>query len=144
MSRGRPRTLIDEDILKTVYGMSARFCSQEEIAEAVQITVKTLKKNNEFLRTYKKGFDKGKAMLRSKQFEIAMAGDKAMLIWMGKQHLGQCDNPLEMEIKLEELELKKTELNYKMNHDSEQSVEYEKLKDFLAVLTHGASIPKTE
>ena len=29
--------------------------------------------------------------LRRKQFELADSGDKTMLIWLGKQHLGQSD-----------------------------------------------------
>lgn len=37
----------------------------------------------------KKG--EGKEILRAKQFEVAMSGDKAMLIWLGKQYLGQND-----------------------------------------------------
>lgn len=31
--------------------------------------------------------------LRRKQFEMAMDGDVRMLIWLGKQYLGQKDNP---------------------------------------------------
>ena len=34
-----------------------------------------------------------KVALRKKQFDMAMAGDVRMLIWLGKQHLGQKDNP---------------------------------------------------
>lgn len=32
---------------------------------------------------------KGNSLLKTKQFKIAMEGDKAMLIWLGKQRLGQ-------------------------------------------------------
>ena len=31
--------------------------------------------------------------LRAKQVEMALAGDKSMLIWLGKQMLGQTDSP---------------------------------------------------
>lgn len=34
---------------------------------------------------------KGDELLRSKQFQVAMAGDKTMLIWLGKQRLNQSD-----------------------------------------------------
>ena len=34
-----------------------------------------------------------KVVLRKAQWEKAMAGDTKMLIWLGKQHLGQKDNP---------------------------------------------------
>lgn len=30
-------------------------------------------------------------MLRAKQFEVALGGDKTMLIWLGKQRLGQSE-----------------------------------------------------
>ena len=33
----------------------------------------------------------GQELLRRKQFDTAMAGDKTMLIWLGKQYLGQTD-----------------------------------------------------
>lgn len=33
----------------------------------------------------------GKELLRRKQFDTAMGGDKTMLIWLGKQYLGQAD-----------------------------------------------------
>ena len=38
--------------------------------------------------------------LRKKQFEMAMDGDVRMLIWLGKQYLGQKDTP---EVVTEEL-----------------------------------------
>jgi hypothetical protein len=35
----------------------------------------------------------GDKLLRQKQMEIAMKGDKTMLLWLGKQRLGQRDTP---------------------------------------------------
>lgn len=34
----------------------------------------------------------GESLLRKKQFDIAMEGDRTMLIWLGKQRLGQKEN----------------------------------------------------
>ncbi len=34
---------------------------------------------------------KGLISLRRKQYEVAMSGDKTLLIWLGKQYLGQSD-----------------------------------------------------
>ena len=34
-----------------------------------------------------------KKMLQDKQWEVAMEGNVQMLIWLGKQYLGQSDNP---------------------------------------------------
>lgn len=33
----------------------------------------------------------GRELLRKKQFDIALDGDKTMLVWLGKQYLGQTD-----------------------------------------------------
>jgi len=33
----------------------------------------------------------GKELLRGKQFQVAMEGDKTMLVWLGKQYLEQKD-----------------------------------------------------
>jgi len=46
----------------------------------------------------------GDRLLRVKQFEIAMTGDKTMLVWLGKQRLGQSEKN---EIKHEGIDLKK-------------------------------------
>ena len=35
---------------------------------------------------------KGDSLIHEKQFEIAQAGDKTMLVWLGKQRLDQSDN----------------------------------------------------
>jgi len=36
---------------------------------------------------------KGDTMLHTKQFQVAMNGNTSMLIWLGKQRLGQTDQP---------------------------------------------------
>ena len=41
---------------------------------------------------------KEKVELRKKQWEKAMDGDVRMLIWLGKQHLGQKDSPMDMNV----------------------------------------------
>ena len=38
--------------------------------------------------------DKKKKELEDKQWEVAMDGNVPMLIWLGKQHLAQCDKPI--------------------------------------------------
>ena len=41
-----------------------------------------------------------KVALRKKQFDMAMKGDVRMLIWLGKQYLGQCESPLVLQEEL--------------------------------------------
>lgn len=50
----------------------------------------------------------GRISLRRKQYELAMDGDKTMLIWLGKQWLGQHEP--EREIKTTKETIKKNEL----------------------------------
>ena len=38
-----------------------------------------------------------KQRLRKKQIEVALNGDRTMLIWLGKQMLGQAENPVSEE-----------------------------------------------
>ena len=38
---------------------------------------------------------KKKKALEEKQYEVAMEGNVQMLIWLGKQHLGQTDKPVD-------------------------------------------------
>jgi hypothetical protein len=43
---------------------------------------------SEYLRSKR---EKGNDLLLRKQYDIAMGGDKTMLIWLGKQRLGQSE-----------------------------------------------------
>ena len=49
------------------------------------------KQDGEFWRAYEKGFGRLKISLRRQQIESAKGGSVAMLIWLGKQLLGQAD-----------------------------------------------------
>lgn len=57
-------------------------------------------------RTYELGFAEcfkkfsagGKTSLRRLQFELARKGNATMLIWLGKQYLGQTDKPIAEEL----------------------------------------------
>ena len=47
-----------------------------------------------FADAYKKFSATGKTSLRRHQFDLAKKGNAAMLIWLGKQYLGQSDKPI--------------------------------------------------
>lgn len=95
--RGRPKKEIDYDAVEKLAMIQ---CTQEEIASFLNISTRTLQKDEEFLRIYKRGMDNGKISLRRKQFKIA---DKnpSMAIFLGKQYLGQTDK-IDNSITLEE------------------------------------------
>lgn len=83
---GRPKKVIDYDAVKKLASIMA---TQEEIATFLELSVKTLQKDKEFMRIYKEGLDKGKMSLRRMQMKSAEKGNVTMLIWLGKQYLGQ-------------------------------------------------------
>lgn len=91
---GRPRKEIDWDAVDKMAGI---MCTQVEICDLIGVCEDTLNSRSkekhgvtfsEYLRQ-KSQF--GKRSLRRKQYEVAMSGDRTMLIWLGKQWLGQCD-----------------------------------------------------
>lgn len=93
MAGGRPKLIIDYE---EVFKLSSIMCTQEEIASVLDISVRTLQRDDEFCRIYNKGLDNARMSLRRKQFKLA---DKntAMAIWLGKQYLGQVER-MEMNI----------------------------------------------
>jgi hypothetical protein len=83
---GRPKAKIDPEHVKALAGAG---CTVEEIAEFLSVNKKTLERR--FLIVMESGRLRRNVSLRRKQMELAMRGDKTMLIWLGKQCLGQSD-----------------------------------------------------
>jgi hypothetical protein len=61
----------------------------EEIAAKLDCSPDTLSRR--FAEEIERGRQSGRMSLRGKQFELAMKGNVAMCIWLGKQLLGQTD-----------------------------------------------------
>ena len=85
---GRPKKVIDYEAVEK---LAMLMCTEEEIANYLGISARTLQKDEEFLRIYKKGLDFGKMSLRRTQFKLAQKSS-AMAIFLGKQYLGQSDD----------------------------------------------------
>ena len=83
---GRPKKELDT---KLIARLSSIFCTNEEIASVVECHADTLADN--FSEYLKKGRSRGKMSLRRMQWEKAQTGNTTMLIWLGKQMLGQKD-----------------------------------------------------
>ncbi len=83
----RPRKEIDYVVVEKLASIQ---CTQEEIANFLEMSVRTLQRDEEFCRIYKKGQDNGKMSLRRYQFKLAEK-NTAMAIFLGKQYLGQRD-----------------------------------------------------
>lgn len=91
---GRPRIEID---WKEFDKLCAIHCTLREIAgwfdcseDTIELRVKE-KYGVTFTEHYSKRSSIGKVSLRRKQYQVAMNGNTALLIWLGKQHLGQSE-----------------------------------------------------
>lgn len=83
---GRHPIELDRD---QILRMAACMCTVEEIAYVMGCSKDTIERN--YMDALEEGRAKGRASLRRKQYEVAMTGDKSMLIWLGKQLLGQSE-----------------------------------------------------
>ncbi len=85
---GRPPIEIDYDLCEK---LARVLCTQAEIAAILGVSLSTLEHDKEFLRIHKRGLEVGKASLRRMQYKAAEEGNSTMLVWLGKQYLGQRD-----------------------------------------------------
>lgn len=89
---GHPRANID---LAMVYRAASIGCPNDEIAALCGVGRQTIydrvRLDPEFAAALERGRDEGKATLRRRQWQLAMAGNPTMLIWLGKQMLDQRD-----------------------------------------------------
>ena len=75
-------------------------CSGAQVASAIGVSADTLyrrcqkERGASFSAVLQEKRAKGEAYIRLKQFSVAMKGDRGMLIWLGKQWLGQRDRPV--------------------------------------------------
>ena len=92
----RPRKEIDKSQFEKLCGIQ---CTEEDICGVLDVTDKTLvgwcKRTYGvgFSEAYKKCSAGGKMSLRRYQIDCAKRGNASMLIWLGKQYLGQKDQP---------------------------------------------------
>ena len=91
--RGRPRFVLDYALIER---MAAIQCTDYEIAMLVEMTREGFSKRKrddpELLHAIEKGYENGKRSLRHAQFKAALNGNPTMMIWLGKQYLGQRDS----------------------------------------------------
>lgn len=91
---GRPKIQINWEEFDKLCGLHA---TQVEIASWFGCSVDTIdravkaEKQMHFAEYYAQKASTGKISLRRQQWQLAMKGDKTMLIWLGKQYLGQSE-----------------------------------------------------
>jgi len=92
---GRPRFDFS-DKMSVISQLAAIACTDEEIAAAIGCSQDTLargrKRDADLDRVVLDGRAKGRVSIRRAQYKRAMSGNSAMLIWLGKQMLGQKDH----------------------------------------------------
>lgn len=83
----RKRVIVPKDL----YELAAIGCTDNEIARWFDIDDNTLRYN--FKDILEKGREDLKQSLRRAQIKLALSGNPTMLIWLGKNLLGQQENP---------------------------------------------------
>ncbi len=110
---GRPKIVWSEKDKQLFKSLCSQFNTEEDICSIMGVNSDTLvrlindhlyeeitghkrrgtAKKVSFSDAFKKFSANGRMSLRREQFRKAMSGDRTMLIWLGKQHLDQRDEP---------------------------------------------------
>lgn len=85
----KPRKKIELTEEAKIEKLASYGLTNKEIAEALGYDENTLKRNFEIFLI--KGKADLKQRLKKKQISVALGGNVSMLIWLGKQYLGQAD-----------------------------------------------------
>lgn len=84
----RPKKQISEKLVEDLAGIG---CTIPEIAKVAGCSESTIKRR--FAPILEKGRAKLKTSIRRHQIQVAEKGNVSMLIWLGKNYLGQADSP---------------------------------------------------
>ena len=86
---GRDKKVVPEE---QVLELAKLHCTNQEMADFFEVKLQTFVDN--FRDIITKGRLETKQRLRAAQLKLAMNGDRSMLIWLGKNILGQSDQPI--------------------------------------------------
>ena len=130
----RPRVEINYNTVDKLLHIQ---CTGEEIASVLGIDYDTLQravkrdKKMRFAEYIKQKANSGKASLRRMQWKAAENGNNTMLVWLGKQMLGQTDKsqteitgrdggPIEVDSPLDKIEKKLALISARISSNDEQ------------------------
>ena len=89
---GRKAANIDEEQVRALARLG---CTWDEIADVIQVSRTTfgkyLREKKSLREAYDRGLSEGDVSIRRAQYDAAMSGKSAMLIWLGKNRLNQTD-----------------------------------------------------
>ena len=89
--KGRPVKKVD---VEQVRALARLGCTYDEIADVLGMARSTFGKKlkqKEVREAYERGLSEGDVSIRRAQYDAAMSGKSAMLIWLGKNRLNQTD-----------------------------------------------------
>ena len=86
---GRNKTVIPEE---QVLELAKLHCTNQEMADFFEVKLQTFMDN--FRDIITKGRLLTKQRLRKAQLDLAMKGDRTMLIWLGRNILSQSEQPI--------------------------------------------------
>ena len=86
---GRPRIVLTAEQSRQLDELARIGCTHEEIAGVMAISADTLVRR--FAERIKAQRENGRSSLRHAQWQAALGGNPTMLIWLGKNELGQTD-----------------------------------------------------
>jgi len=92
VGRGNNKKVVPPD---EVFFLSTLGCTMRDIAQWFGVPEETMKYN--FYDYWVKGQEQTKQRLRQAQIKLALSGNCSMLIWLGKNMLGQSDQPVNTE-----------------------------------------------
>ncbi len=92
VGRGENKKIVDPNEVRKLASIGMK---NSEIAEYLDIDDSTL--NYNFKQELIKGRHDLKVSLRKAQISLALSGNAVMLIWLGRNLLGQSDNPMDSE-----------------------------------------------
>jgi len=85
----RPKGSVKAIDLEKVEALASFGCTQDEIAVIMRCCSRTLRRRKDVKVALERGYSKMRSSIRRWQYEKAKDGNVAMLIWLGKQLLGQ-------------------------------------------------------
>ena len=95
--RGRPRFVFDENKLADIFELASEGATCKEICEGLGCCEATFYTSQDAMEAFHRGQAQMKLSLRHYQFLQAKAGNVSMLIWLGRNLLGQKEQPITQE-----------------------------------------------